>query len=112
MIYRPFEIVEVPFPFSDQKTTKRRKALVISNEEFQSKNNALILIMITSATHSHWVGDINIEHWQTAGLKKPCIARLKIFTLDSALVIGSVGYLIKPDQEQITVSIKKYLIGN
>ena len=34
MIYSPFDIVKVPFPFSDVPRSKRRKALVLSDPVF------------------------------------------------------------------------------
>jgi len=47
MIYEPFDIIEVPFPFSDLPRAKRRKALVISTQEFNKRNGNTILMMIT-----------------------------------------------------------------
>ena len=60
-IYKPFDVVEVPFPFSDLPRSKRRKALVISSPEFNERNGATILMMITSATYSAWIHDVPIS---------------------------------------------------
>ena len=48
-IYKPWTVVDVPFPFIDREFSKKRKALVISSESYQKKNAACILVMITSA---------------------------------------------------------------
>ena len=54
MICDLFSVVDVPFPFSDRPHSKRRKALVLSTQEFNRRNGATILMMITSATHTKW----------------------------------------------------------
>jgi hypothetical protein len=42
-----------------------------------------MLVMITSAENSSWPNDIKIEKFSIAGLKKPCVVRLKVFTIES-----------------------------
>ena len=39
MIYNKFDIVKVPFPFTDKQTVKRRPALIISSGEYQMNYN-------------------------------------------------------------------------
>ena len=49
MVYEPFDVVVVPFPFTDSAQTKRRPALVLSqNTNFGNQNGHSILAMITS----------------------------------------------------------------
>ena len=48
MIYNQFDIVLVPFPFTDKNSSKKRPALILSNKDYQIKTNHLILTMITS----------------------------------------------------------------
>lgn len=44
-----------------------------------------------------------------AGLKKPCVARLKLFTLDNALILRKVGSLSSADRKAIVMSLKQHL---
>ena len=106
-IYSPFDVVEVPFPFSDLPKSKRRKALVLSTTEFSQQNGNSILMMITSATKSDWFLDVNINKWSEAGLKKPCVARMKIFTLDNGLILSKSGELTETDRNNIYAAIKR-----
>ena len=101
-----FDVVEVPFPFSDLSGPKRRKAVVLSGEEFNRRNGNSILMMITSATHSAWHLDVQIERWHESGLRKPCIARQKLFTLDNGLLVGKVGRLNGEDRQKIVEALK------
>lgn len=109
MIYSPFDIVEVPFPFSDVPRSKRRKALVLSDPVFNQKNASSLLLMITSATRSAWHLDVSIEQWRQAGLRKPCLARMKLFTLDNGLILGTVGRLTAEDQRRVTQALRAVL---
>jgi mRNA interferase MazF len=109
MICKPFQIVDVPFPFSDIPRAKRRKALVLSNEDFNRHNGATILMMITSATRSAWKLDVPISEWDKAGLNKPCVARAKIFTLDNRLIVEQIGKLLAKDVAAVRGVLKKAL---
>lgn len=106
-IFNPFDVVEVPFPFSDIPRSKRRKALVISAAEFNGNNGASVLMMITSATHSAWLHDVPITQYAESGLKKPCVARMKLFTLDNGLIIQKSGELTMPDRDEIKKALRK-----
>lgn len=108
-IYKKWNVVEVPFPFTESEKTKRRKALVLSNQEFNEKNNACILAMITSAEKSRWFGDVSVSDLEVAGLKKKCVIRFKFFTLDKNLIIGTVGALSVKDQKAMNAKLSDIL---
>ncbi len=101
MICKPFDVVEVPFPFIDSPKAKSRKALVISREAFNKNNDATILAMITSATHSKWYKDVPISDLKKAGLKKPCYIRFKLFTIQSNLIKRKIGTLTSLDKDEV-----------
>ncbi len=93
MIYKPFSIVVVPFPFTDSTKKKKRPALVISSEKFQKDNGHAILSMITTAKHSKWHGDFPIKDLETTKLPIKSYIRQKIFTIDSRLIEKKLGAL-------------------
>lgn len=101
MICKPFEVVVVPFPFTDSAETKRRKALVLSKPSFQVGSKTVVMAMITSVRGSTWPGDVEIAELGQAGLRKSCVARLKLFTLDETLILETVGTLAQKDQDAI-----------
>ena len=109
MICNPFDVVDVPFPFGDRSQIKKRKALVLSDNSYNEANSASILTMITSAHAGSWHGDITLNEWQAAGLKKPCIVRVKLFTLDNALIIDKVGQITMADRKAVLRSLKGVL---
>ena len=80
-----WDIVVVPFPFTDGPGNKRRPAVVISPGDFNQEAGHSVLIMITSASRSTWPGDFVLDHGRL-GLHKPCVLRMKFFTLDNRLI--------------------------
>ena len=109
MIFKAFDVVAVPFPFTDREATKRRPALVISNERFNQQHNQLVLAMITTATGDVWLSDIAFAHWQEAGLKVACHFRLKLFTLDKNLVLKTIGHLSRQDVKSVQAVLTAYV---
>jgi mRNA interferase MazF len=107
--FKAFDVVAVPFPFTDRDATKRRPALVISNEKFNQQHNQLVLAMITTATDNAWPSDVSLTNWQAAGLKVACQLRLKLFTLDQNLVLKAIGHLSSKDVKSVQAALTEYV---
>lgn len=103
-----WDVILVPFPFSNQPGTKRRPALVLSVNSFNRRGHA-VLAMITSASHDPWPGDVNVNDLKAAGLTKPCLVRLKLFTLDQRLVLKKLGHLATADRQKVSQQLQSYL---
>ena len=104
-----FDVVVVPFPFTDRQTSKRRPALVLSTGAFNEPARHAVLAMITSADQSAWPGDCALRDLAAAGLASPCVARLKLFTLDERLVLRNCGHLAAADQRRLRLAWKGLL---
>jgi mRNA interferase MazF len=102
-----FEIVVVPFPFTDSDQSVKRPAAVISRRAFNAEGHT-VLAMITDARNQPWPLDVRIDH-QSAGLKMPSVVRMKFFTLDNRLVIRSIGRLSQLDRESLLESLRQIL---
>ncbi len=105
-----FDVVVVPFPFTDRKATKRRPALVLSSKLFNDSSGHSVLAMITSAEQSSWPGDLPISDIESAGLTTDCLVRMKLFTLDARLILRKAGSLAAPDQKKLRAAWKKLLL--
>ncbi len=100
MIYSPWDVVVVPFPFAGRQDTKKRPALVLSNMEFNRSGHS-VLAMITTKGHVPWPGDSEIKEYSSAGLNLPCQVRLKVFTLDNRLLLKKIGRLSENDSKKV-----------
>jgi len=107
--FKAFDVVAVPFPFTDRDATKRRPALVISNERFNQQHNQIVLAMITTTTDNAWPSDVTLTNWQKAGLKLSCQLRLKLFTLDQNLVLKAIGHLSSKDVKSVQAALTEYV---
>lgn len=105
-IYRPFDIIVIPFPFSDKLAQKKRPALVLSSEEFNSKSQHLVTAMITSAKQSKWPFDTFISDKEQAGLPIDCLIRIKLFTADQNVILRTAGSLSNKDQTAFMKNFK------
>ena len=108
MTYERFDIVIVPFPFTDKAAQKRRPAVVLSSaKNFNDKVRHSVMAMITSAGNPSWPLDVQIGNLAAAGLPAPSVVRMKLFTLDHKFVIRRAGKLAAGDQSAITSSLDK-----
>jgi mRNA interferase MazF len=107
--YKPFEVVVVPFPFTDRTATKKRPALVLSCERFNSGIGHSVMAMITTASHSAWPLDVAITNLGDAGLKSPSIIRMKLFTIDHVLIQKHIGHLSVQDQKSVASTLRSLL---
>lgn len=108
--FSPFEIVVVPFPFTERLVGKRRPALVLSSAQFNRDHDQLLLAMITSG-RTPWQSDIPIENWREAGLSGRCALRFKLFTLPKSIVIGRAGILTRSDRLAVTAVFTSLVVG-
>jgi mRNA interferase MazF len=100
-----FDVVVVPFPFTDRGEQKRRPALVLSNATFNKQSGHSVMAMITSLGNAPWPLDVEIRNLKAAGLPAASVARMKMFTLDNNFVAGKAGRLSKSDQAQFEASL-------
>jgi len=83
-IFETWDIVKVPFPYTDRPARQRRPALVVSAGEQQAGRGLLWLVMITSAENRGWPGDVTISDIAAAGLPAASIVRpAKIATIEA-----------------------------
>lgn len=108
MISDRWDVVLVPFPFTEGPRAKRRPALALSNPGF-NRSGHTVLAMITTREHNPWPGDTEIEHHRAAGLPLRCLVRLKLFTLDNHLILRRLGSLAPSDAARVEHNFTRYL---
>ena len=110
MDYDRFEVVTVPFPFTEKAQVKRRPALVLSSHAaFGRKAGHSVMAMITSAQNPPWPLDVPISDLNAAGLPAPSVVRMKLFTLDHRFIIAKRGKLSEKDRKAAGRALKSAL---
>ena len=110
MAYKPFEVVVVPFPFTDRNADKRRPALILSDDiKFNKPSGHAVLAMITSQKNPDWPLDTTITGIRRTGLTAPSKIRMKLFTLDSRLIVKKIGTLSDSDKKAVAKALQSLL---
>lgn len=106
MTYKAFDVVAVPFPFTDAPRTKKRPAVVLSSHEaFGDLIGHSVMAMITSVKNAPWPLDVIIRDLAKAGLSSASVVRMKFFTLDHRFIMKSVGSLGPEDRKAVSRSV-------
>jgi len=106
--YERWQVVRVPFPFTDRAAAKNRPALVLSDAgAFNTAAGHAVLAMITSTANAPWPLDCTIEDLASAGLPAPSVVRCKLFTLDARLIRGVLGMLGNHDRRRLTQTLDR-----
>jgi mRNA-degrading endonuclease toxin of MazEF toxin-antitoxin module len=109
MAFAVWDIVKVPFPYTDRPVRQNRPALVIAAGELKAKHGLLWLAMITSAANRGWPGDVPISDLQAAGLPVPSIVRTaKVATIE-ARDAQPLGTLPPADRNPVSRSLQAWL---
>ena len=99
MTFAPYDVVVVPFPFSDRLAEKRRPALVVSAPALELQSGWVWVAMITSSVHKLGFADCQIEDIRAAGLPSPSMVRAgKLTTVEPERILRRAGRLSARDQ--------------
>src|SRR5665213_3567149 len=78
-----WDVVRVPFPYTDRPVRQRRPALVIAMPGILVQPGMLWALMITSADNRGWPGDVVVSDLLAAGLPAPSLVRTeKVATIN------------------------------
>ncbi len=98
--FEPWDVIKVPFPYTDRPVRQRRPALVVA-DDIQREHGLVWVLMITSAENHAWHTDVNISNLDQAGLPADSVVRTaKIATIQASegIRIGSL-----PMQDRVLV---------
>ncbi|MEB3310042.1 MAG: type II toxin-antitoxin system PemK/MazF family toxin [Snowella sp.] len=109
--YKFGEVLLLPFPFTNQTTTKKRPTIVISSLEYHQTKPDLIVIAVTSQIREPLAfGEMKIEKWLDAGLIKPSVIKPIITTIEKNLIIKSLGNLQLSDLQTLQILLKQIIL--
>ena len=107
-----WDIVLVPFPFTDLTTAKRRPALVVSPDDYNASARDLVIALVTSRTGlAPRPGDHWIRSWQESGLPKPSVLRMKFATVDAGIVLRKIGVLAEAERGDVRELLRGFFAG-
>lgn len=106
------DIVLVPFPFTDLTSSKKRPALVISPDSFNSRQQDLILAAITSHLAAEQdtllIGDRDFAEGSLP--KKSVVKPTKLFTIHSTLVLKKICALRRAKTTEVLNALREFFL--
>ena len=110
MPYEFGDVVLVPFPFTNQTTSKQRPAVVVSGKAYNAATPDVVIMAITSQLRPAGApGELRITDWRAANLLKPSAIKPVFATIEQTLVIRRMGMLAAGDQSALRAAIAAVL---
>lgn len=113
ILYKKWDDILVPFPFTDLTSFKKRPSLIISPDSFNLNEDIVIAFITSNIILFRELTDFKITDIKSAGLPKPSIIRMKFTTISKSIIIKKLGVLSYKDQldfqlKTITIFFLKY----
>lgn len=108
------DVVLVSFPFTDLSTIKVRPALIISNDNYNIRQDNIVLLLITSKVINTYPDDYLLKsdnpEFTDTGLKKTSIFRTSIIqTLKKTLLSSRLGFVGPSILSEIEDRLRNFL---
>ena len=107
--FKVWDIVKVPFPYTDRPVRERRPALVVASNELDDRHGLLWVLMITSLENRGWPEDVTVSDLAFSGLPVPSVVRTaKIATIETRET-ARIGALPITNRVEVALQIRKTL---
>jgi len=109
--FEVWDIVKVPFPYTNRPVLQHRPGLVVAVHAEPGSPVLLWVLMITSALHRRWGGDVVIGDLMKTGLPVASIVRTaKVATIEAADSVV-IGRLPAPARDAVAATVAGRLAG-
>ena len=104
-----WDLVKVPFPYTNRPVQQRRPALVVAVPDAPGAPELLWVLMVTSAANRGWPGDVAVSDLHVAGLPAASVVRAaKIATIE-ARDAERIGQLPPKDRTEVVEALRASL---
>jgi mRNA interferase MazF len=110
--YNKWDLILVPFPFTDLSSTKKRPALVVSPNPYNKQGDVVIAFVTSNLAGPDRFGDYVLGQWQQAGLPLPSKLRMKFATVSAEIVVKKIGSVQLPDIMNIDGLLQEFFREN
>ncbi|MFQ5812455.1 MAG: type II toxin-antitoxin system PemK/MazF family toxin [Anaerolineae bacterium] len=108
MAFQKGDVVLIPIPFTDLRTTKVRPAVVLSSSVYHATEPDLILGAITTNLSAATAPvDYVLVDWRAANLRYASAFKPLIFTLEPPMVLHKIGKLSVRDLREVEHRLRR-----
>jgi mRNA interferase MazF len=104
-----WDLVKVPFPYTNRPVQQRRPALVVAVPALQGAPKLLWVVMVTSAANRAWPADVAISNLSMAGLPAASLVRSSKIATIEARDAERIGQLPYQDRAQVAEALCAHL---
>lgn len=104
-----WDIVKLPFPYTDRPVRQRRPALIVAAGELLKRHGLLWVLMITSAENRGWPSDVILSDFGAAGLPAPSVVRTAKIAVVEARDAERLGALPGVDRPAVSDRLGQHL---
>jgi mRNA interferase MazF len=108
-LYKPGNVVMVRIKFTANDRTKRRPAVILTNDNYHNSRADAIVVALSSRLDNPYYGDYELSDWQAAGLPQPSKAKGIIQTIDRTTIEQTFGTLSDNDYNNLKDCIRTML---
>ena len=107
--YDVWDLVKVPFPYTNRPVQQRRPALIVAVPDAPGAPTLLWVLMVTSAANRGWPGDVAVSDLSIAGLPAASVVRTaKIATIEASNA-EQIGHLPPDDRFHVADAVRSSL---
>ena len=104
------DVVLMPAGFTDRSGSKRRPAVIVSSDQYNTQSPDMIIASVTgNLLVVRHPGDHLLTHGQEAGLLRPSLVQAKIATVETSIVERRSGSLARADLAVIDRGLREAL---
>jgi mRNA interferase MazF len=108
--WRRGDVVLVPIGFTNHSGIKRRPAVFVSSDTYNSQSPDVMIAAIPGNLRAlHHPGDYLLQDWQAAGLLKPSLVQTKIATVETGIIGRQLGRLSRHDLTALERGLREAL---
>ncbi len=110
-MYNQGDILLIPIPFRDLKTHKKRPVLVLSNSDYNSNNQDILVAAVTSnLEQNEYAVTITSDELDEGEIKYESVIRAdKIYSLSQAIILKRFGSVNKKILQQTVDEVHKLI---
>jgi mRNA interferase MazF len=107
--YKQGDIVLLEFKYSQEIGSKKRPAVILSNEHYHQSRSEVVVAAVTSNTQRLLAGDTKINKWEEADLLFPSVVTAILRTVKNMMILKKLGHLHANDFHDVKSNLKKCL---
>jgi mRNA interferase MazF len=109
MRYKKGDIVVIPVPFTDNTTTKKRPAVVISNEEIHTQGDVVVVQITSQQKDDNLSFELTSADTIVAMPKQSYVRVHKIFVLEENLIEKRISALTQYAYRRLIKAINRVI---